>query len=180
MVVCPPTPLRQLGHTCPHCIQLLPTPLRSCCDCMGQAGVGHSMDIVPKASCGTQLTGTSGAESKRWRMSWETKKEGLKQRLEKCGEGCEKRGPKAEEQTRRLRKVEREERVAWTAMLKRMLRLQRHKPSFSFRNCLLLLPAVLSTAVATFQGRFTHTFLWHYLLLPPDPDALETVINAGR
>lgn len=49
------------------------------CDRMEQAGAGHSTGITPKASCGTQLPRTSGAEPKRWRMSWETREAGLKQ-----------------------------------------------------------------------------------------------------
>lgn len=43
---------------------------------MEQAAVGHRTDIAPKASCGIQLTRTSGAEPKRRRVFWETREVG--------------------------------------------------------------------------------------------------------
>lgn len=78
--------LNWVGSLClpSHMSMLCPTPAHStflygCCDHMEQAGAGHSTGITPKASCGTQLPRTSGAEPNRWRMSWETREAGLKQ-----------------------------------------------------------------------------------------------------
>lgn len=56
-------------------------------------------------------------------------------------------------------------------MLKSIVELQRLKLTFHFKVCLLILSAVLSRPVPAFQGSFTHTFNWRFLLLLPDLDA---------